>query len=63
MVDTAAARTEAMRARGEPVAALGPAPGFRELKWLKPVYVGDTIDLCQRGDREARLPTAGRDWG
>ena len=22
---------------------LGPSPGFRELKWLKPVYVGDTI--------------------
>ena len=34
---------EAMRARGEPVAGIGPALGFRELKWLKPVYVGDTI--------------------
>ncbi len=22
---------------------LGPSPGFRELKWLKPVYAGDTI--------------------
>ncbi len=31
------------RGRGEPVAALGPSPGFRELKWLKPVHVGDTI--------------------
>ena len=31
------------RARGEPVAALGVSPGFRELKWLKPVYAGDTI--------------------
>jgi acyl dehydratase len=34
----------AARARGEAVAALGPSPGFRELKWLKPVYVGDTVD-------------------
>ena len=34
---------EALRARGEAVAELGPSPGFRELKWLKPVYVGDTI--------------------
>jgi acyl dehydratase len=34
----------AARARGEAVAALGPSPGFRELKWLKPVYAGDTID-------------------
>ncbi len=33
----------ARRNRGEPVAQLGPSPGFRELKWLKPVYVGDTI--------------------
>ncbi len=33
----------ARRARGEPVAELGPSPGFRELKWLKPVYAGDTI--------------------
>ena len=32
-----------LQARGEPVAVWGPSPGFRELKWLKPVYVGDTI--------------------
>jgi acyl dehydratase len=25
-------------------AAHGPALGFRELKWLKPVYAGDVID-------------------
>jgi acyl dehydratase len=31
------------RARGEAVAQLGPLPGFRDLKWLKPVYAGDTI--------------------
>jgi acyl dehydratase len=29
--------------RGEAVAALGPSPGFRDLKWLKPVYVGDVV--------------------
>ena len=27
------------RARGEP----WPSPGFRDLQWLKPVYVGDTV--------------------
>jgi acyl dehydratase len=32
--------------RGEPVAELGPSPGFRELKWLKPVYVGETISYA-----------------
>jgi len=35
---------EEARSRGEPVARVGPAVGFRDLKWLKPVYVGDTID-------------------
>ena len=34
---------EAMRARGEPIGRTGPSPGFRDLKWPKPVYAGDTI--------------------
>jgi acyl dehydratase len=34
---------EAMRARGEPVGHTGPSPGFRDLKWPKPVRAGDTI--------------------
>jgi acyl dehydratase len=34
------------RSRGEPIAQLGPSPGFRELKWLKPVFVGDTITFA-----------------
>jgi acyl dehydratase len=44
MVDHRRGLIEAARARGEPVAAIGPALGFRELKWLKPVYAGDTIE-------------------
>jgi len=43
MVEYQRREDAARRARGEPVAELGPSPGFRELKWLKPVYVGDTI--------------------
>lgn len=35
-------RTEAL-ARGERPARLGSSPGFTNLKWLKPVYAGDTI--------------------
>lgn len=31
------------RAHGARAARLGPSPGFTNLKWLKPVYVGDTI--------------------
>jgi acyl dehydratase len=43
MVEHQRREDAARRERGEPVAELGPSPGFRELKWLKPVYVGDTI--------------------
>ncbi len=30
---------------GVPVARVGPSPGFDELRWLKPVYAGDTISF------------------
>ena len=30
-------------ARGEKVAVGGPSPGFRDLRWVKPVLAGDTI--------------------
>lgn len=33
-------------ARGEPSAIFGPSPGFRDLKWIKPVYAGDTISFA-----------------
>ena len=44
MVDQRRGEAEAALARGEKVPALGPALGLRDLKWLKPVYVGDVID-------------------
>jgi acyl dehydratase len=50
-----------IREAGAPVAHYGPSPGFRNLRWLKPVYPGDTltfrgrtagkIDLNSRPDR------------
>lgn len=30
-------------ANGAVIAKRGPSPGFEDLKWLKPVYAGDTI--------------------
>lgn len=45
-VDYRRGMIEAAGAQGLPVPAMGPALGFRELKWLKPVYVGDTIDYA-----------------
>ena len=44
MVDHRRALGEAAQARGERVAQTGPALGLRDLTWLKPVYVGDTIE-------------------
>src|ERR1700678_3992989 len=35
-----------MAARGEPVAVWGPSPGFRDLRWIKPVLAGDTIHFA-----------------
>jgi len=52
----------AQRARGEAVAALGPSPGFRELKWLKPVYVGDTITYATE-IVETRASNSRPGWG
>jgi acyl dehydratase len=33
-------------ARGEKVAVWGPSPGFRELRWIRPVLAGDTISFA-----------------
>ena len=46
MVDFRRGLAEIAQARDEPVASIGPALGFRELNWLKPVFVGDTIDYA-----------------
>jgi len=43
MIDYRRRDDDARRARGEPIAQLGASPGFRDLRWLKPVYAGDTI--------------------
>lgn len=43
IVDSTKQMTADMTARGEKVANTGPSPGFTNLKWLKPVYAGDTI--------------------
>lgn len=42
-VDMAKALKEAALQRGDAIAEGGPSPGFENLKWLRPVYVGDTI--------------------
>jgi acyl dehydratase len=62
MVDYQRREDEARRKRGEPVAVLGPSPGFKALKWLKPVYVGDTITYTTEV-LETRASNSRPDWG
>jgi acyl dehydratase len=38
-------QAEAAAARGEPVARLGPSPGFRNMVWARPVRPGDRLDF------------------
>jgi acyl dehydratase len=51
------ANAEAL-AQGARLAEYGPSPGFRDLKWFKPVYVGDTVSyrmrLVQKTDLRSR---------
>lgn len=43
VVETRERALSALRAAGEAAPRIGPSPGIRDLKWLKPVFVGDTI--------------------
>jgi acyl dehydratase len=46
MVTDGQRRAKEAAARGEQVAIWGPSPGFRELRWIKPVLAGDTIHFA-----------------
>jgi len=55
-------RAREAAARGEEVAVWGPSPGFRELRWIKPVLVGDTISFA--GEVVSRRASDSRpEWG
>ncbi len=62
MVEYQRREDTARRERGEPVAELGPSPGFRDLKWLKPVYVGDTVQYAMEVI-ETRPSNSRPEWG
>jgi acyl dehydratase len=44
LVEHRRAQAEMAWARGTRMAQIGPAVDLRDLRWLKPVYVGDTIE-------------------
>lgn len=62
MVDYRKSEAEAMRRRGEPVPVIGPSPGFREMRWYKPVRAGDTITFTTEAI-EVRASNTRPEWG
>jgi acyl dehydratase len=60
-VDAKNREDAALRAAGKPVAASGPSPGVRDVRWLKPVYPGDTVTFASEivGKREVSRPGYG----
>jgi acyl dehydratase len=54
--------TREAAARGEEIAAWGPSPGFRELRWIKPVLAGDTISFSSVIESK-RMSEKRPEWG
>jgi len=49
-------------ARGEVIGVGGPSPGFRDLRWIKPVMAGDTITYVSEVE-SLRASDSRPDWG
>lgn len=53
---------EILRREGRSVPRLGPSPGFKDLRWLRPVRPGDTLAFLS--EVTAKKPSASRpEWG
>jgi acyl dehydratase len=55
-------RMQEAAARGEKVAVWGPSPGFRDLRWIKPVLAGDTITFASEVE-SLRTSEKRPEWG
>ncbi|MGN6409919.1 MAG: MaoC family dehydratase [Nitrobacter sp.] len=49
-------------ARGEKPAMWGPSPGFRDLRWIKPVLAGDTVSYASEVE-SLRASRSRPEWG
>lgn len=56
------ALTQEIAARGERPGRMGPSPGFRNLRWLKPVYAGDTVTYAMQATGREDWPKRPK-WG
>jgi acyl dehydratase len=48
--------------RGEEIAIWGPSPGFRELRWIRPVLAGDTVSFASEVE-SLRTSEKRPEWG
>jgi acyl dehydratase len=55
-------RAKEAAARGEQVAVWGPSPGFRELRWIRPVLAGDTVSYASEVE-SLRSSEKRPEWG
>lgn len=62
MVDHRRADIERRAKEGIPFARLGPSPGFENLKWIKPVFVGDRITFTSKVTGKKALASR-PEWG
>ncbi|MDT3685836.1 MAG: MaoC family dehydratase [Pseudorhodoplanes sp.] len=62
MVQHRRREAEVLAERGEPIPKLGPSPGFRELRWFKPVYASDVISYATEVV-EKRASISRPEWG
>lgn len=62
LVDDVQRQAREAAARGEKVAIWGPSPGFRDLRWIKPVLAGDTIHFATEVE-SLRESSSRPEWG
>jgi acyl dehydratase len=55
-------RMKEAAARGEKIAVWGPSPGFRDLRWIKPVLAGDTVSFASEVE-SVRSSEKRPEWG
>jgi acyl dehydratase len=55
-------QSRAINKIGADVRKAGPSPGFRDLRWLKPVFAGDTLTYATEVVRKRELASRPQ-WG
>ncbi len=61
LVDTRNAMRAAMAQRGESLPELGVSPGFRDMRWPRPVYEGDAVSYSM--ETMSKRETSKAKWG